>query len=233
MTQGAGFFVTGTDTDCGKTVVTQALMHVLARPDRRIGGFKPVAAGAERTPQGLRNADGMAIWRMCRPNLPYELINPICVEPAIAPHIAAAEAGTEIALADIVAAHDHLAAQCDVVIVEGAGGWRVPLGGDLDMAKLAATLGYPVVLVVGMRLGCLNHALLSYESIVGGGQRLAGWIANTAGSPMSRQREKLATLCAAIQAPLLGSIPNLDEVTAATAARYVRLTEVELALKPA
>ena len=205
-----GVFVTGTDTGCGKTVVATGLLRVLSEAGRRAAGFKPVAAGAEPTPHGLRNEDALALQAASLPGIPYQDVNPLCYAPPIAPHIAAAESGCPIRFAAIREAHDRLAARVDTVVAEGAGGWRVPLGNDGDMADLAAMLGYPVVLVVGLRLGCLNHALLSAESIRSRGLPLFGWVGSAVDSDMARRDENVATLREALPAPCLGVVPRLS-----------------------
>jgi dethiobiotin synthetase len=206
-----GVFVTGTDTDCGKTVVAGGLLRVLSEAGRRAAGFKPVAAGAQPTPLGLRNEDALALQAESVAGIAYEDVNPLCYAPAIAPHIAAAESGRPIRFAVIREAHDRLAARVDSVVAEGAGGWRVPLGDDGDMADLAALLGYPVVLVVGLRLGCLNHALLSADSIRSRGLRLLGWVGSALDPGMARRDENLATLRETLPAPCLGVVPRLTQ----------------------
>jgi dethiobiotin synthetase len=205
----SGVFVTGTDTDAGKTVVAGGLLRALAHAGIKAAGFKPVAAGAEETVAGLRNADALTLQAESRPVPDYERVNPLCFAPPIAPHIAAAEIGREIRFAPLLAAWQWLEARYDVVVAEGAGGWRVPLGPDGDMADLARALGQPVVLVVGLRLGCLNHALLSAESIRASGLELAGWIGSAIHPGMARPGENLATLRASLGAPCLGIVPQL------------------------
>ncbi len=206
-----GFFVTGTDTDCGKTLITLGLMQALAARGRRVAGLKPVAAGAAATADGLRNADALAIQALCTPPESYAEVNPYCLEPAIAPHIAAAEAGVRLRQAQILADRDRLARRHDALVVEGAGGWRVPLDEDWDLSDLAALLGYPVILVVGLRLGCLNHALLTRDAILAKGLPLAGWVANAVQQDMPRAAANIDSLRARMQVPCLGVIPWLGE----------------------
>lgn len=201
------FFVTGTDTGCGKTLVTLSLMERLRREGGQVAGMKPVAAGAATTAEGLRNEDALAIQARCSRKLPYELINPCCLKEAAAPHLAAATEGREIDITDIVKAAQQLRREVDHLVVEGAGGWRVPLGNQDDMASLARDLDMPVVLVVGLKLGCLNHALLSMESILASGCSLAGWVANSLEAEMPFEPGNIATLQKRIPAPLLGHIP--------------------------
>lgn len=213
-----GLFVTGTDTDAGKTVVSLGLMQHLQDQGLAVAGFKPVASGSARTPDGLRNDDALQLQRQSSIELPYELVNPYTFEPAIAPHVAAAEAGVVIERAVIAARYAEIAARVDVVLVEGAGGWRVPLGGALEMADLAQLPGVEVCLVVGMRLGCLNHALLSEQAIRQAGAPLAGWVANCLPPSMARLEENINTLKAQLTSPLLGVVPPMDPVCVKTMA---------------
>ncbi len=215
-----GWFVTGTDTEVGKTVCAAALTRALARRGLRVAVMKPVASGALHTPQGLRSADALALQAEASVPAPYATVNPYCFEPPISPHIAAAEAGTAIDLARLEACYAELAAAADCVIVEGAGGWRAPISADLAMADIAACLALPVILVVGMRLGCLNHALLSYESIRARGAKFAGWVANGIDPGLQRAEENHATLCAHWGEPLatiapLGAGSGLPDLSAA------------------
>lgn len=215
-----GYFITGTDTDSGKTVVAAGLAHALRRAGQRMAVMKPVASGCEQTPSGLRNADALALIAAAEAGQPYERINPYSFAPPIAPHIAAAQAGVDIDAGLIRDTAQGLAADADVLLVEGAGGWRVPLGDELDMAGLARRLGLPVILVVGMRLGCINHALLTVEAIAHDGCRLAGWVANTVDPDMAEWQANLQTLQQRITAPCLGVIPWLQAPSAdAVAAR--------------
>lgn len=199
-----GVFITGTDTDCGKTFVAVRLIRELRAQGVRAVGFKPVAAGARWCDGYLRNDDTLALMAASDLDLPYREVNPYCLEPAIAPHLAAAEAGVSIDPAVILAARARLAARCDFLVVEGAGGWRVPLGPGLDMQALALALGLPVLLVVGLRLGCLNHALLSEQAIEASGARLLGWIGSQVDPQMRRLDANIATLCERLSAPCLG-----------------------------
>lgn len=204
-----GFFVTGTDTGVGKTVCSAALARALARRALRVAVMKPVASGAVHTPHGLRSEDALALMAEATVKAPYETVNPYCFEPPISPHIAAAEAGTRIDLRHIGACYGALAAQADCVIVEGAGGWLAPIGPDRSMADIARTLALPVILVVGMRLGCLNHALLSHASIASRGANFVGWVANGIDPALDRAVENHATLRAHLGAPL-AEIPPLE-----------------------
>ncbi|NJN45761.1 MAG: dethiobiotin synthase [Candidatus Competibacteraceae bacterium] len=218
-----GFFITGTDTEVGKTEVSCGLIAALKRRHYTILGMKPIASGCESTPVGLRNADALALQAVSSLALPYESINLYSFEPPIAPHIAAQDAGVTIDFAHIRAGAERLGRQADYVIVEGAGGWRVPLGQNGDMATLAKVLDLPVVLVVGIRLGCINHALLSTEAIFASGLPLAGWVANRIDPDSARFQENLDTLSDAITAPCLGVIPFLTERQPETLAGYLTI----------
>lgn len=206
-----GLFVTGTDTGVGKTIVACALLRVLADQGLRVAGFKPVAAGAERTRAGLRNEDALHLSESSNIDLPYEAINPVVLEPAIAPHIAAERAGVSIDVDSLAKHHGRIAAAADIVVTEGAGGWLVPTGPGKTLADLAFAIGDPVVLVVGMRLGCINHALLTAAAVRTCGLKLAGWIDNRIDPAMPVLEENLATLQARLNAPRIGSVPWLGE----------------------
>ena len=226
--RGQGLFITGTDTEIGKTEVTLGLMSALQQHGQRVLGMKPVAAGCEpsaedlRNDQGLRNDDALRIQAQCSQPIAYAQINPYAFAPPIAPHIAAAEAGIEIALAPIQSAYQQLAVQADWVIVEGVGGWRVPLGTNLTLADLPRALGLPVLLVVGLRLGCLNHALLSAEAIQASGLRLTGWVANCIDPAMAAVDGNLASLRARIPAPCIGVVPYLKHPTPERVAEHLQ-----------
>ena len=196
-----GFFVTGTDTGVGKTRVAVALIHALRARGLRVAAMKPVAAGC---PPGELNEDVVALLQAANATAEIRDVNPYALAPAIAPHIAAQQAGVRIELDVIAAAFARLAAAADVVVVEGAGGWRVPLNDHADMADLAQRLGLPVVLVVGLRLGCLNHAVLTAESITQWQLPWAGWIANHIDPAMACQAENVAALQARLPSPCLG-----------------------------
>ena len=199
------YLVTGTDTDVGKTLIACALLHGLAAQGRRVVGMKPVAAGLDD--QG-DNADVLALRAASNVVALPEQVNPYRFQPAAAPHLAADQAGVRIELARIVDAYRELAGQADEVIVEGAGGFRIPLNDTQDSADLAVALGLPVILVVGMRLGCLNHALLTAEAIAARGLRLAGWVANCIDPHMAFRDENIASLRQRLAAPLLGVVPH-------------------------
>jgi len=218
------FFIAGTDTDVGKTTIAAGLLHVARLAGLSTAAVKPVASGCELTDQGLRNSDALALLAECSLALDYAVVNPFAFEPAIAPHIAAREAGLELSVARLVqAVQPVLARQADFTLVEGAGGWRVPLNGSGYLSALPAALGLPVILVVGVRLGCINHALLSAEAIARDGLVLAGWVANIVDPATSRLEENLATLAELLPAPCLGRVPRLAEPTAPQVAQYLAL----------
>jgi len=218
MSEPTGIFITGTDTGVGKTVVASGLVRLAAGRGRRVVGLKPVASGAESTPNGLRNEDALALAAESTVPLPYALTNPLCFEPAIAPHIAAAEAGVAISVPSLLEWYGNATAQADVAIVEGAGGWRVPLHPEGFLSDLPEQLGLDVLLVVGLRLGCLNHARLTLEAIERSGRcRYVGWIGNRIDPAFARLDENLTTLTRLLGGPALAVIPPLPVPTAAAA----------------
>ncbi|QIT56709.1 dethiobiotin synthase [Aquisalimonas sp. 2447] len=202
-----GLFVTGTDTGVGKTVVGCALLAALADTGLRTVAMKPVASGCRHTSAGLRNEDAEALQATASVKVSYQQVNPVALEPAVAPHLAAARAGVEIDVSALAQAGRRLEADADLLLVEGAGGWRVPLGAATGFADLAQDLGYPVVLVVAIRLGCINHALLTAEAVQRDGLPLAGWVANVMDPDEPLQREQIASLQARLPAPCLGTLP--------------------------
>ena len=204
-----GFFITGTDTGVGKTVVAAALARAWTVRGRRVAVMKPVASGAEPAPEGLRSADALALMAAANVPAPYETVNPYCFSPAVSPHIAAHECGAVTDLAVIRRCFDALAGRADCVVVEGAGGWLAPITESAAMADLALALRLPVILVVGLRLGCLNHAFLTHESIRAHGASFAGWVANGIDPAMERVTENLATLAGRLGEPLT-HIPALE-----------------------
>jgi dethiobiotin synthetase len=213
----ATFFIAGTDTGVGKTHASCALLRRARGRGVRACGFKPVASGCERTAEGLRNEDALALLAESAPGLAYAQVNPFALEPAIAPHIAARAAGVLLEPAVMNAGHDALTATHELVLVEGAGGWRVPLGDTLGFDDWVASRGWPVVLVVGLRLGCINHALLSAESILRR-TRVAGWIANRLPPDMPHWQDSVDTLARLMPAPLLGLLPPDADLDVASAA---------------
>jgi dethiobiotin synthetase len=214
------FFLTGTDTEIGKTFITCALLHRARQSGLKAVGIKPVAAG---TDGAGRNEDIENIRAASNLALPREVVNPFCFSAAIAPHLAAAEQGVTIDFAPIQAACASALRQTDLLIVEGVGGFRVPLGVDRDSADLAVTLAMPVILVVGLRLGCINHALLTAEAIAARGLRLAGWVANRIDPDMPRAEDNIAALRELLGAPLLGAVPRIAGSDPAVAASFLEL----------
>jgi dethiobiotin synthetase len=202
-----GYFVTGTDTGIGKTTVSCALLRAFAAQGHCVIGMKPVAAGCRREGDVLASEDVELLRTASSLNVAAELVNPYAFEPPIAPHIAAGQVGVEIDLARIHAAFKKLQTQADIVVVEGVGGFYVPLNARQDMADMAVMLGLPVILVVGMRLGCLSHALLTAEAVAHRGLALAGWVANfPQATEVAVAHENIIALLARMGAPLLGIV---------------------------
>ncbi|MCD5995302.1 dethiobiotin synthase [Pseudomonas sp. CDFA 602] len=218
------YFITGTDTDAGKTTVAAGLLHAARLSGLSTAAGKPVASGCSVTPQGLRNADALALQAESSIKLTYDEVNPVAFEPAIAPHLAAREAGVALTVNSLLQPMRHiLSKQADFTLIEGAGGWRVPLADQSNLSDLAVALGLPVILVVGVRLGCINHALLSAEAIARDGLHLVGWVANVTDGKTSRLEENLATLAERLPAPCLGRVPRLKKASAENVAQYLHL----------
>lgn len=215
------FFVTGTDTGVGKTLVTAALLRHLRESGFAVAGMKPIAAGSVAGPEGPANEDALLLQSESSVRRAYADVNPWLFTPPIAPHIAAAEAGITIDAARIVAAHARLATNADVVLAEGAGGFLVPLDATRSCAELPGLLGMDVILVVGLRLGCLNHALLTVEAIAARGVSLAGWVGNRVDPAFARPEANVQTLRSRIAAPCLGIVPWMDKPDLATAATHL------------
>ena len=215
---GGAFFITGTDTEVGKTMVSVLLMQALQRQGLSVLGMKPVASGCIPGDVGMISEDAEALLTAASFPVDRSLMNPYTFEPPISPHLAARDAKTEIDLWHVAANLNQMRQQADMVLVEGAGGWFAPISDSRDMADLARSLQLPVVLVVGMRLGCINHALLSVKAIEDSGCRLLGWVANRVEPRQLRFEDNLATLQARIAAPCLGVVPYLDSEAAASAA---------------
>ena len=220
VNEAQGIFVTGTDTAIGKTVVSCQLIDTLALEGNKVIGMKPIASGAEKQNGMLKNEDALQLIEHANIDVPYELINPFCFEPAIAPHIAAKQAGEQIDFMVIEKAYHELTKQADWVVVEGVGGWSVPLSNKHIVADIPTRLNLPVVLVVGMRLGCINHALLTAEVIRNNGNNLVGWIANKLDQNMRVYEENLQTLKDMLSCPIIGQVPyipagqtGLDQLT--------------------
>ena len=221
----AAFFVTGTDTDVGKTTIAAGLLRAARLAGLSTAAVKPVASGCEAGADGLRNSDALALLAECSLPLSYAEVNPFAFAPAIAPHLAAREAGVELKVDALAAAVQAvLAQQADFTLVEGAGGWRVPLDEQATLADLPVALDLPVILVVGVRLGCINHALLTAEAITRDGLRLAGWVANVLDPQTSRLDDNLRTLSERLAAPCLGRVPRLEQAGAAAVARHLDIS---------
>lgn len=231
-----GVFITGTDTEVGKTFVGCALVTAARMRGRQVAVMKPLAAGAESTPLGLRNEDALGLLAAARGGAPaapvtqevYAAVNPYCFRPPVSPHIAAAEAGVVPEVAHIVRLARQAAAQNDWLVVEGAGGWLAPISPTETIAELAAAIGLPVLLVVGLRLGCLNHAALTARDIARSGSQLAGWVPNELDPNMLRREENVATLSDRLGMPPLarfkfGADPLARSL--AGAALFDRLTD--------
>jgi len=217
-----GIFVTGTDTGVGKTVVAAGLAGLSARLGRSTVGLKPVASGATATAEGLRNADALLLATAGSVALPYADTNPYCFEPAIAPHLAAAEAGVPVSVEALVHWYQRVSAAVAIAIVEGAGGWRVPLHPEGFLSDLPEQLELDVILVVGLRLGCLNHARLTLEAIERGGRcRFLGWIGNRMDPAFGRADENIATLERLLGGPALAIVPALADPAAPVVARLL------------
>jgi dethiobiotin synthetase len=218
------YFITGTDTGVGKTMVSCALLHAFAVQGKRVAGFKPVAAGCDADghnddAKALRAASGMP--------LTCGQVNPYCFPHAIAPHIAARHSGVRIELSRILTLYRDLAGQADEVIVEGVGGFLVPLNGQQNSADLAKELDLPVIVVVGMRLGCLNHALLTLRAIADYRLECAGWVANVLDADMGALQENIGALRERIVAPLLGIVPYMAAPDAQAVAQHLEINLLE------
>ena len=218
MTSRVDYFVTGTDTNVGKTLVSAALIHSLARNGLKVAGMKPVAAGAELRDGKLWNEDVALLSGEANVTLPTHLIAPYLFKEAAAPHVAAALEDQQINPDTIFSAFEHIRAQTEAVIVEGAGGFCVPLTPQIDLADIAVRLQLDVILVVGLRLGCLNHAFLTAEAIAARGLRLAGWVVNQIDPAMPHQAANIEALRERLPAPCLGSLPWMSVPSATLAA---------------
>jgi dethiobiotin synthetase len=225
---GKSYFVAGTDTEIGKTLASCALLRAFAAAGMSTAAMKPIAAGAEQDAGGTwRNEDAQALAAAATVAVPRELSTPFLLHEPAAPHLVAARQRIVLDIDHVVRCHRDIAARADITIVEGVGGFLVPLGEDSDMGDLARALDLPVILVVGMRLGCLNHALLTAEAIAARGLRMAGWIANTVDPAMRLPDENIATLrhryARLYDAPLIGAIPRLRTASAQEAAAWLDL----------
>lgn len=221
-----GWFITGTDTGIGKTRVACALTRALALAGHRVAALKPIAAGCHATPAGWRNEDAEALMASANVDLPYEIVNPYALPAPIAPHIAASETGVAIERDRIIECVRRASENADYVVAEGAGGWLVPINEKETLADLAVALQLPVILVTGLRLGCLNHALLTARAIRTSGATLAGWVANAIDPEMARREDNLVYLRQHLGAPMLASFdydPHTDIDSLAGAFDITRL----------
>lgn len=219
------YFVTGTDTGVGKTMVSAAILESAKSAGKRTLAMKPIASGCESTPDGLRNEDALALQNAITEPLGYDVINPIALEPAIAPHVAAAQAGKTVTAQRLVGFCRGMQIRpADLMLVEGAGGWRVPLNDRETYAALPRELGMPVILVVALKLGCINHALLTAEAIRADGLTVAGWVANRVEpEPMSCEQETLNYLLTHLGTPCLGVLPWLEGAEPSVLASYLNI----------
>ena len=231
------FFVTGTDTEVGKTFVTEALLILLNQKGLLTAAYKPIAAGCEVTEQGLRNEDALTLQKHSSLDLSYDEVNPIAFEAAIAPHLAArtlsdGESKSAISIDTVRESFvDLLQKKPDVLMVEGAGGWRLPLGNEYNgdpryLSEFVVERNLSVILVVGMRLGCLNHAVLTAECIRNDGLKVAGWVANQIDPDMPLLDENIDSLKTLLDAPFMGALPRLDK--AADASAHINLSVLDL-----
>ena len=217
-------FVTGTDTDAGKTVVSCGLLARARLDGLTTAAVKPIASGCEQTPEGLRNSDALALQQAMTIDLPYEQVNPMAMAPAIAPHIALQEVQKRVTADQLVGyCRGVMMKGADFTLIEGAGGWRVPLSPREMYSSVPKKLNIPVVLVVGMKLGCINHAVLTVEAIFKDGLKPVGWVANRAEADMSRFEENLTTLKGLLPVPCLGVVPHLDNPSPENVAEYLTL----------
>jgi dethiobiotin synthetase len=215
------WFVTGTDTEVGKTAIACALLLAASRLGLSTAAVKPVAAGCD---DAGRNEDALQLMACMSQTMEYEQVNPVALQAAIAPHIAARQEGRQLQVSRLAGlCRGVMFSGADFILVEGAGGWRVPLGPRETLADLARSLSLEVIMVVGMRLGCINHALLTAEAIHRDGLALAGWVANQPGEPMACHRENLDTLRELLPAPLLGEVSHLAGFDPAVAADHLSI----------
>lgn len=219
------YFITGTDTGVGKTTVSCALLAAARLQGLSTLALKPVAAGCEQTPAGLRNDDALALMAEMTLKLSYEEVNPVALPAALSPHLAAKLAGRRITIQQLAGyCRGGLMQKADLGLVEGAGGWRVPVSERELLSELPKQLGLPVVLVVGVRLGCLNHAILTVEAIVKDGLRLAGWVANIVDPDMEAVQDNIDTLRGMLSAPCLGVLPWSPGASAEALAAHLDLS---------
>jgi dethiobiotin synthetase len=215
-------FITGTDTDVGKTVIATGFLAAANQAGLRTAAIKPIAAGCELTEQGMTNTDALQLQAAASHKVSYQQINPVALEPAIAPHIAANEAGKRLTAARLTGFCRGLSLlPVDLIVLEGAGGWRVPINERETLADVACELNCAVIVVVGMRLGCLNHTLLTIEAIRRDGLKIAGWVANIIDPDRPRLNENIDTLKQRIAEPCLGTVPKLKDLSPQQVAEYL------------
>lgn len=214
------FFITGTDTNVGKTLIAAGLLVAAKNKGLTTAALKPVAAGCEQTAEGLRNADALLLQSVITQQLSYEQINPYALEAAIAPHIAAQQEKRSLSVDRLSGFCRGVLASANFTLLEGAGGWRVPINARETLADLAKNLQLPVIVVVGVRLGCINHALLTFEAIIRDGLPIAGWVANCVDAQMPVLQENIDSLRARLPAPCLGVVPFLKEQSPDLVANY-------------
>lgn len=218
------YFITGTDTDVGKTICTKALLQAAKNQHANTLAYKPIAAGCDKTSAGLRNEDALILQSSCTMTCDYDLINPISFEQPIAPHIAADEVGDNISLSIINDGLNLLQKRrADYLLVEGAGGWHLPIDKQMLLSEWVAEQKIPVILVVGLKLGCLNHALLTAQAIERSGLQIIGWIANHLAHDMPYATQNITTLKHLINAPLIGEIPFLDDINERDLSNYINV----------
>ncbi|MBE8168000.1 MAG: dethiobiotin synthase [Shewanella sp.] len=222
------YFVTGTDTDSGKTLVSSGILVAVNRWSKthkqplKTAGFKPIASGCEKTNDGLRNSDALSLMAASSQKLDYSIVNPISFEPAIAPHVAAKQVGFDLSSERVLSHFNPKTFSiADFNLIEGAGGWRLPLNNEQFLSEVVQTLDLPVILVVGLKLGCLNHAVLTQEVILADGLNIVGWVANCVDENMQAQQDNLNSLNSMMNSPCLGVVPHLVEPTADNAADYL------------
>ena len=221
------FFITGTDTNVGKTLIAAGLLIAAKKKGLTTAALKPVAAGCEKTAGGLRNDDALLLQSVITQQLDYDQINPYALEAAIAPHIAAQQEKRSLSIDRLSGFCRGVLSSANFTLMEGAGGWRVPINARETLADLAKNLQLPVILVVGVRLGCINHALLTFEAIVRDGLPVAGWIANCIDAEMPALQENIESLRARLAAPCLGVVPFLSEHSPDKVANYFYETELD------
>ena len=218
-----GYFITGTDTGIGKTWSTLALMQYFKNQGKTVLGMKPIASGCHTVDGCVRNEDALLLQKHASVSLPYQDVNPYAFAPPVSPHIAAEQAGVEIELEQITQLYKRLKKQADIVLVEGVGGWLVPLNANQDIADLAEKLNLPVIVVVGMRLGCINQARMTFSALQKTGVKCQGWIASCVEQDMLMLDENIQTLCQSTEFPLLAVLPYLEKFNPESLAEKINL----------